>query len=304
MTNEHLVMRIKAGEDVAENMVQLYDQVKDFIRSIAWRYRESGELEDLEQEGYLALYPAIEGFDPAAGCKFLTYAEKWIRQRIKRYIQNNGSCLRIPVQRLETIRQYEKFVSSYAAEYGRKPSDWRLAVNLGCSMEQVKRIREDASRARLGSLDSPVTGLDGWEDATAGEFVADPFDLEAEVIDRMEGDELRRILWECVDSLPGQQPEVIRKRYKGGMTLAEIGRQQGATPETVRQVHAKALRELRKPRYCKRLRPFLPEAERIYSKALAGGGVERFQQTWTSSTERAALWLIESGEDILWKGRR
>jgi len=304
MTNEHLVMRIKAGEDVAENIVQLDDQVKDFIRSIAWRYRESGELEDLEQEGYLALYPAIEGFDPAAGCKFLTYAEKWIRQRIKRYIQNNGSCLRIPVQRLETIRQYEKFVSSYAAESGRKPSDWRLAVNLGCSMEQVKRIREDASRARLGSLDSPVTGLDGWEDATAGEFVADPFDLEAEVIDRMEGDELRRILWECVDSLPGQQPEVIRKRYKGGMTLAEIGRQQGATPETVRQVHAKALRELRKPRYCKRLRPFLPEAERIYSKALAGGGVERFQQTWTSSTERAALWLIESGEDILWKGRR
>lgn len=33
MTNEQLVARIQAGEDVSENMSQLYDQVKDFIRS-------------------------------------------------------------------------------------------------------------------------------------------------------------------------------------------------------------------------------------------------------------------------------
>lgn len=76
MTNEQLVARIQAGENVSENMSQLYDQVKDFIRSIAWKYRNSAELDDLEQEGYLALYPAIDGFNPAAGYKFLTYAEK------------------------------------------------------------------------------------------------------------------------------------------------------------------------------------------------------------------------------------
>ena len=79
MTNEQLVARIQAGENVSENMAQLYDQVKDFIRSIAWKYQHTGEMEDLEQEGYLALYPAIDGYDPAAGCKFLTYAEKWIK---------------------------------------------------------------------------------------------------------------------------------------------------------------------------------------------------------------------------------
>ena len=44
MTNEQLVARIQAGEDVGENMAQLYEQVKDFIRSIAWRYRHTGEM--------------------------------------------------------------------------------------------------------------------------------------------------------------------------------------------------------------------------------------------------------------------
>lgn len=70
MTNEQLVARIQAGEDVSENMSQLYYQVKDFIRSIAWKYRNGAELGDLEQEGYLALYPAIDGFNPAAGYNF------------------------------------------------------------------------------------------------------------------------------------------------------------------------------------------------------------------------------------------
>ncbi len=44
--------------------------MRRFIHAVAWKYRDSGELEDLEQEGYLALYPAIDGYDPAQGVKF------------------------------------------------------------------------------------------------------------------------------------------------------------------------------------------------------------------------------------------
>lgn len=55
MTNEQLVAQIKAGEDVQKNMEQLYLQVRDYIHSVAMKYRNSGEVEDLEQEGYLSL---------------------------------------------------------------------------------------------------------------------------------------------------------------------------------------------------------------------------------------------------------
>ena len=41
MTNEELVIRIQSGEDVGNNMALLYGQVKNFIRSIAWQYRDS-----------------------------------------------------------------------------------------------------------------------------------------------------------------------------------------------------------------------------------------------------------------------
>jgi len=46
---------------------------------------------------------------------------------------------------------------------------------------------------------------------------------------------------------------------------------------------------MEKPQYAARLLPFLE----IYGMALSGNGSARFQTTWTSSTERAALYEID-----------
>ena len=298
MTNEQLVIRIKAGEDVAGNMEQLYSQVRRFIHTVAWKYRDSGELEDLEQEGYLALYPAIDGYDPAQGVRFLTYAEYHIRQRMRRYLQMNGSCLRLPVHCLDKVQKYKRFCSSFQQEYGREPSGREAAAFMGLTREQVEDIRENACMARLGSLDSPVKGIDGGEDTTIGDMVASAEDMEGDVVERMQQEQLKAELWDCVDSLPGQQPAVIRMRFQENMTMEAIGQEYGTSGEAVRQMQAKALRELRKPRYAKRLRPFLPDADRIYSMALVGNGAGKFNLTWTSSTERVALDVMD------WEERR
>lgn len=312
MTNEQLVIRIKAGEDVAVNMEKLYNQTRRFIHSIAWKFRGISEVEDLDQEGYLALYDAIDGFDPAAGCKFLTYAEYKIRQRMQRYIQMNGSCMRLPVHCQEKVRQYERFVSEYEREHGQKPSEWETEASLGFTPEQIREIKKSACMANLGSLDSPVKGLDGGADTTVGELVADPVDLEADVLDQIQREQLCSVLWECVDSLEGRQPEVIRKRYQEGRTMATIGADYGVTIEAIRQTERKALRALRGSRNRKKLLPFME----IYGMALTGNGVGRFNRTWTSSTERAALkdmeweeryqehvrWLEEYREKLLQRG--
>ena len=298
MTNEQLVIRIKAGEDVAGNMEQLYSQVRRFIHTVAWKYRDSGELEDLEQEGYLALYPAIDGYDPAQGVRFLTYAEYHIRQRMRRYLQMNGSCLRLPVHCLDKVQKYKRFCSSFQQEYGREPSGREAAAFMGLTREQVEDIRENACMACLGSLDSPVKGIDGGEDTTIGDMVASAEDMEGDVVERMQQEQLKAELWDCVDSLPGQQPAVIRMRFQENMTMEAIGQEYGTSGEAVRQMQAKALRELRKPRYAKRLRPFLPDADRIYSMALVGNGAGKFNLTWTSSTERVALDVMD------WEERR
>ena len=301
LTNEQLAARIQTGENVSQNMARLYSQVKGFIHSIAWKYRGCGvELEDLAQEGFLALYDAVDGYDCSQGAGFLTYAGKWIHARIAHYIRANGSALRLPYHSQEKRRKYSRFCSAFEMEHGRRPTEAEATLCLGITLEQA---RESARMASLVSLDAPVTGTDGGEDATVGELVPSAGDLEGEVLERVQQEELSRVLWDCVDGLPDRLPEVIRRRYQGGQSLRQIGEAVGVTTERVRQMEGKAMRELRAPSKAKRLRPFLPEADRVYSEALKGGGAAKFGRTWTSSTERVALRLVESTEGFLRRER-
>ena len=158
MTNEQLAARIRAGEDVGENMAQLYDQVKDFIRSVAWKYKGLGELEDLEQEGFLALYDAIDHYEADQGVKFLSYAEYWIRQRMQRYLQVNGSCLRLPVNRQEAISRYKRFCLSFQLEHGRGPSEAEIGRELWLSVDQVRRLQLDACMSHVVQPGRACTG--------------------------------------------------------------------------------------------------------------------------------------------------
>ena len=291
MTNEQLAARIRSGENVGNNMAALYDQVKDFIHAMAYKYHGQGELEDLEQEGFLALYDAIDHYEADQGVKFLTYASHWIRQRMQKYIQNTGSPLRLSAGRQEAIRKYRKFCTEFQAEQGCKPTEAELCRSLWLTLEQLREIQYDACMTAVKSLDAPIKGAEGEEDTTLGELAASATDPCEEVLDRLEQEALCSVLWQCVDSLPGKQPDVIRSRYKDNMTMKQCGQFCGISEAEVRKQQLKALRSLRSGENAKKLRPFLPEDAWIYSGALIGNGVERFNHTWTSSTERIALEL-------------
>lgn len=293
LTNEQLVSRIQAGEAPADAMTQLYEQNRGFIHSIAWRYRAYEAIEDLEQEAVFGLYEAVSRFDAGMGYKFMTYAEKWIRQSIQRYIENNACCLRLPSYAQSRLLQYKRLCSAYQQELNRMPTDAEAAYSMGLSMEQMESVKKNSRRKDLRSLEEEVNGLEG-EGITLGDSVADSFDVEGEVLGKVQQEQLKEELWNVVDGLEGRQPDVIRRRYQGGETLETIGQAYGVSRDAIRQTETKALRELRKPHRAARLRPFLPEAERVYSIAIAGNGAKRFSQTWTSSTERAAMLLLNT----------
>lgn len=292
MTNEELVERIRAGENVPENMTALYDQTRGFIHSLVWKYRESGIMEDLEQEGFLALYPAIENYDPTAGVKFLTYAGFWIKQRIGRYMAEN-SAVHLPAERLEQIQQCKRFCNAYRLEYGENPPIDLVAYYLNVSRESVREIEKNAYTRGVLSLNAPMAGANDGDDLEYMDTLTAGDVLEDEVADKVDGEALSALLWGYVDELPDNQPEIIKRRYRNDQTFTQIAKAQGTEGYVIRREYDKAMRHLRSVA-SENLRPFLSEAEecdRIYSAALAGNGVERFNQTWTSSTERMALRL-------------
>lgn len=106
-SNEQLALRIKVGEDIADNMLKLWQQNQGMIEELAGKYCHMAEKEDLKQEAYFAIYKAVDSYDPDKGSSFLTWAVFWIRQQMQRYCQNNG-VVRMPVHVSEKIQQYRK----------------------------------------------------------------------------------------------------------------------------------------------------------------------------------------------------
>lgn len=163
---------------------------------------------------------------------------------------------------------------------------------LGCSEEVLQGIQKAEQMRKIGSLDIPLPGIED-SDISVGDSVADQTDQYRDVLDDMERQQLKAVLWPMVDALPGNEPEIIRKRYQEGLTFKEVGKELGLSMEAVRQWERKGLGELRKPRRSRILEQFLDDS-RIYNSALHGNGVSSFHRSWTSSTERVALSRIDT----------
>ena len=288
MTNEQLVIRIKAGIDVANNMLQLWQQNRGFVRKIINQYKAFAEEEDLEQEGYLGLNEAVNHYNPDEGVTFLHYASYWIKQSIVRYIKSNG-IVRLPEHIQERVRKYNRIVQKWQQDYHRSPSDEEICYFYGVSEKMLDKVHKARVMAQIGSLDVSV----GEEtENTLCDLLPSPTDSTEQAIEKIQAEQLRAILWPMVEELPGNEPEIIRKRYREELTLKEIGQQLDISVEAVRQWERKGLRELRKPSKARSLSEFLEDG-RIYNSALHGNGVSSFNRTWTSSTERVALRALE-----------
>lgn len=285
MSNEELVIRIRAGVDSAQNMGKLYKQNRGMICKIASKYQSYAEYDDLLQEGFIGLCSAVDAWEPEGGASFIAYAVFWIRQAMQRYIENNGSCVRIPSGQQQKIWKYKKICAQYLKELGRGPAEWELCRLLGVSRDNLHYIQEDARKGQIGSLSIPL-GEDG--ELSLQDTIPDQRDDYAGVLDKIQQEELGAVLWPMVDSLEERQAKTLRARYQEGKTLKETGEALGCGLQQARSIEAKAMRTLRQPRYADRLRPFLYDEE-LRSRAMHGTGAQRFRDTWISATEREAL---------------
>lgn len=288
MTNEELVNEIKSGINTTNNMAALYKRNRGMIALIARRYQSKSEFDDLMQEGYLGLCRAVDAYDSAQGVTFLSYAEYWIRQGMQRYIEDSGTCVRMPSGRQQQIREYNKIERLYLGETGEKPEKSTLCKLLGVSPTVLAEIEKSMEKWHVLSLDTPI-GDEG--DSTLCDLIPDDSAPYAAVLDEIQHEELKAVLWPIVDALGERESKIIRGRYQDGKTLKALGEEIGVTTESVRQSERKAIRALRNPAPRKKLQPFIEE--RIRSKALIGTGVNTFNRTWTSATERVALEDIE-----------
>jgi len=212
------------------------------VVNIARGYTGKGlGLQDLIEEGNLGLLRAVEGFDPAMGTRFSTYASYWIKQSIKRALINTAKTIRIPAYMVELLSKWRRASTRLAEELGRSPTPEEVARVLGLPRKKLPIIKK---AIRIYNLTPQTDQTDaGW---SLGEMIMDDRARTPEE-EMVEHDNLEHVMRQ-LEIMDPREATVLRMRFgledSEPRTLKQIGESLGLTRERVRQIETEALAKL------------------------------------------------------------
>jgi RNA polymerase primary sigma factor len=235
-----LARRKDDGDEAAKR--RLIECNLRLVMSITRNYTKAGvPLLDLIQEGNLGLIRAVEKFDYKLGYKLSTYATWWIRQAVTRALADQGRTIRLPVHVAEQTRKVLRARRVLAQKLNRDPLVPEIAKEAGFPPERVQELLELIEDPV--SLETPV----GDGESIFGDLIED---TKSDQPDAATAKMLRsRELAGALRRLTPRMRRVLALRFgldgESPQTLEQVGIGLGITRERVRQLEARALRELR-----------------------------------------------------------
>ena len=234
----------KGGKFEKKARCKLLESNLRLVIKIAHNFKNYGiELEDLVSEGNLGLMRAAEKFDPKRGCKFISYAAFWIRQKIYKALYLKSRLIRLPVHAAEKHLKIVKYISTFSETNGRQPNNEEITNGLGLPKSFVSNL-----------LNSGVTNIvslskdkDDSEEVCLADVLKDENAKNPSEVTRDNED--LKILNQFVGGLKEREKHVISRRFglhcEKRQTLDEIGAELDLSRERVRQIQEETLAKLR-----------------------------------------------------------
>jgi len=229
-----LFQKYKATGDISirNEIVLLYmDTVKYTALNLRNIYAKGYDVDDLVNEGVIALIAAAETFDLDRGFKFETYATIKVKGAIIDYIRKQDW---IPRQVRRFGRELDEAYGTLYHKFDRHPTNHELAEHMGLTDEQfTKRLADTAGVNTLSFEEllyednfSVYNGLNPSED------LADS---------RLYAKEQKRVIADAIASLNPKEQQVVSLYYYEKLKLREIAEVLGVTESRVCQIHSKCM---------------------------------------------------------------
>jgi RNA polymerase sigma factor (sigma-70 family) len=213
---------------------------------IARKYAGRGvSLEDLIEEGNLALFTALDKFDPARGIRFSTYAKWWILKSATLARQRQAHAVSVPrgissatASKNEPTLSVDEFIPELGevdANHNDMSDSTPLANEQNCRSTRLK--------VETLTLDQAQAQID--EQASASVAIGFDSHIEQSAI----VNQSIQTLLKAVSALPDKERLVIEHRYelngKAQKTLQELASMCGLSAERVRKIQIEAMEKLK-----------------------------------------------------------
>ena len=145
LSNEELALRIQDGDPQAAPL--LLSQNEGYLTMLATSYCEQFSqdflVDDLKQEGALALLDAATKFDPSYGTKLLTYATPAIETAMRDCAAQGSFSLSLPLDRYHQLRQVAFIYATHEQEDAEEDLLTAIQEKLEVSVKVAKRLLEE-----------------------------------------------------------------------------------------------------------------------------------------------------------------
>lgn len=210
------------------------------VKMIAMRLRgvyiSAADLEDVIQEGLIALMDAVEKFDPDRKVKFVSYASLRVRGAMIDYARRQDWTPR-------SVRKISKEImvaeDRLYAQLGRPPQEQEIAAFLGMSIPAYRKALAGSNLFNLLSIDALIEEFQSGDFLTAEDSVSNGLDAG------MLKEELSEKLREAIEGLSLKEQQVLSLYYRKELNMKEIGKVLSVSESRISQILSGALRKLR-----------------------------------------------------------
>lgn len=170
MTNEELVERVRGGD--ADSIEKLLQSNREYLYKLARRLSNNPDvIEDLVQEGSIAIMDAAGSYEPERGALFLTYVTPRIKKAMRIFMARMSLPMAMPTTRYSQLQQVNFLVGKLQLERGaRSLRDLLLII---CHEMNISEKVAHGLLRDFSTIFQEVTFDDQWEQS-APCFEADP----------------------------------------------------------------------------------------------------------------------------------